>query len=225
MHLGMPECHKPFLGHCDLDLWPSFQELLCPEHIFYIIWCRNPNFGVVIPLGMAEWCIPFWALWPWHWLLASFLGFWCYITAIFPQMCLMLDQFLRGIRHVFVTFLVWKLFPDVCIILATNLGKLFNFLKAISWCLYNFSLYSKCYKVSNTFLFLFSNKMLVIRIGINKILVRIANRKEPDQASSSEADWSGLHCLLMLLRHAASVRNLRTSAVISIQLSLLFHYI
>ena len=60
MHLGMPECHKPFLGHCDLDLWPSFQELLCPEHIFYIIWCRNPNFGVVIPLGMAEWCIPFW---------------------------------------------------------------------------------------------------------------------------------------------------------------------
>ena len=60
MHLGMPECHKPFLGHCDLDLWPSFQELLCPEHIFYIIWCRNPNFGVVIPRGMAEWCIPFW---------------------------------------------------------------------------------------------------------------------------------------------------------------------
>ena len=60
MHLGMPECHKPFLGHCDLDLWPSFQELLCPEHIFYIIWCRNPNFGVVIPLGMLEWCIPFW---------------------------------------------------------------------------------------------------------------------------------------------------------------------
>ena len=60
MHLGMPECHKPFLGHCDLDLWPSFQEVLCPEHISYIIWCRNPKFGVVIPLGMAEWCIPFW---------------------------------------------------------------------------------------------------------------------------------------------------------------------
>ena len=60
MYLAMPECHKPFLGHCDLDLWPSFQELLCPELIFYIIWCRNPNFGVVIPLGMAEWCLPFW---------------------------------------------------------------------------------------------------------------------------------------------------------------------
>ena len=60
MHLGMPECHKLFLGHCDLDLCPSFQELLCPEHICYIMWCRNPKFGVVIPLGMAEWCIPFW---------------------------------------------------------------------------------------------------------------------------------------------------------------------
>ena len=31
-----------------------------------------------------------------HRLLASFLGFWCYITAIFSQMCLMLDQFLWG---------------------------------------------------------------------------------------------------------------------------------
>ena len=62
MHLGMPECHKPFLGHCDLDLWPSFQELLCPEHISYIIWCRSPKFGVVIPLGMAEWCIQFWVI-------------------------------------------------------------------------------------------------------------------------------------------------------------------
>ena len=62
MHLGMPECNKPFLGHCDLDLWPSFQELLCPEHISYIIWCRNPKFGVVIPLGMAVWCIQFWVI-------------------------------------------------------------------------------------------------------------------------------------------------------------------
>ena len=60
MHLGMPECQKLFLGHCDLDLWPSFQELLSPQHICYIIWCRNPKFGVVIPLGMAEWYIPFW---------------------------------------------------------------------------------------------------------------------------------------------------------------------
>ena len=26
MHLGMAECRVPFLGHCDLDLWPSFQN-------------------------------------------------------------------------------------------------------------------------------------------------------------------------------------------------------
>ena len=24
MHLGMGECRVPFLGHCDLDFWPSF---------------------------------------------------------------------------------------------------------------------------------------------------------------------------------------------------------
>ena len=153
MHLGMGECHLPFSGHCDLDLWPSFNnncvrsislilfeikipklvcgcnfwwrsvtyhfwdtltltsdlvctitmsriyllyylrwesqiccmdtsydadvshtifrslwcwpmtkflEWSCPEHISYIIWCRNPKFGVLIPLGMADRCIPFW---------------------------------------------------------------------------------------------------------------------------------------------------------------------
>ena len=31
--------------------------------------------------------------------------------------------------------------------------------------------------------FLFSNKMLVIRAGIHKMLVRIANREDPDQAA------------------------------------------
>ena len=96
MHLGMPECHKPFLGHCDLDLWPSFQDLLCPEHISYIIWCRNPKFGVVIPLGMVEWCIPFWVTLTLTLTSGLISSFSCYITAIFPQMCLMLDQFLWG---------------------------------------------------------------------------------------------------------------------------------
>ena len=33
----------------------------------------------------------------------------------------------------------------------------------------------KCYKISSTFLFLFSNKMLIFRTGIHKMLVRIAN--------------------------------------------------
>ena len=46
--------------------------------------------------------------------------------------------------------------------------------------------YSKCSKISNTFLFLFSNKTLVFRAGIHnfKMLVRIANRKDPDQTAS-----------------------------------------
>ena len=38
-----------------------------------------------------------------------------------------------------------------------------------------------------SFLFLFSNKILLIRAGIYKMLVRIANREEPDQTASSEA--------------------------------------
>ena len=45
----------------------------------------------------------------------------------------------------------------------------------------------KCSKISNTFLFLFSDKTLVIRAGIHKMLVRIANREDPDQTASSEA--------------------------------------
>ena len=49
----------------------------------------------------------------------------------------------------------------------------------------------KCSKISNTFLFLFSNKMLVFRAGIYKMLVRIANREDPDQTASSETVWSG----------------------------------
>ena len=46
------------------------------------------------------------------------------------------------------------------------------------------------FKILNTFLFLFSTKMLVIRAGIHKMLVRIANREDPDQTASSEAVWS-----------------------------------
>ena len=47
--------------------------------------------------------------------------------------------------------------------------------------------YSKFSKISNTFLFLFSNKIMFVRAGIRKILVRIANREEPDQTASEEA--------------------------------------
>ena len=42
-------------------------------------------------------------------------------------------------------------------------------------------------KISNTFLFLFSNRMWVIKAGIHRMLVRIANREDPDQTTSSEA--------------------------------------
>ena len=43
----------------------------------------------------------------------------------------------------------------------------------------------------NTFLFLFSNKMLVIRAGIHQMFVRIANREDSDQTASEEAVGSG----------------------------------
>ena len=50
-------------------------------------------------------------------------------------------------------------------------------------------MYGKCSIISNTFLFLFSTKMLVIRDGIHKTFVRTANREDPDQTDL------GLHCL------------------------------
>ena len=40
--------------------------------------------------------------------------------------------------------------------------------------------YGKGSKIFNSFLLLFSAKMLVISTGIHKMLVRIANREEPD---------------------------------------------
>ena len=48
-------------------------------------------------------------------------------------------------------------------------------------------LYCKCSKISNTFFFMFSNKMLVFWAGTHKKLVRIAIRENPDQTASSEA--------------------------------------
>ena len=47
--------------------------------------------------------------------------------------------------------------------------------------------YSKCPQISNTFLVLFSSKMFVIKAGIHKMLVKIANKGDPDQTASSEA--------------------------------------
>ena len=41
-------------------------------------------------------------------------------------------------------------------------------------------------KISNTFHFLFSNKMLVIRASIHKMLVGITNVEDPDQTATEE---------------------------------------
>ena len=40
-------------------------------------------------------------------------------------------------------------------------------------------------------LFLFSSEMLIFMAGNHKMVVRIANREDPDQTASSEAVWSG----------------------------------
>ena len=48
-------------------------------------------------------------------------------------------------------------------------------------------IYDICSKILNTFLFLFLNKMLDMRAEIHKMLVRIANREDPDQTASEEA--------------------------------------
>ena len=48
-------------------------------------------------------------------------------------------------------------------------------------------MYTECSNFLNTFLFLFLTKMLAIRAETDKMLVRTANREEPDQTASSEA--------------------------------------
>ena len=42
-------------------------------------------------------------------------------------------------------------------------------------------------KISKTFLVLFKNNILVVEAKFHKMLVRIANREEPNQTDSSEA--------------------------------------
>ena len=59
-------------------------------------------------------------------------------------------------------------------------------------------MYGKCSKILYTFPFLFSNKVLFIRAGIQKILVRIANREDPGhlkkQSDLSMSYLSRLFC-------------------------------
>ena len=54
-------------------------------------------------------------------------------------------------------------------------------------CNRSFTLIGGHSKISDTFLFLFSNKMIVIGAAIHKLLVRIANSEDPEQTASSEA--------------------------------------
>ena len=49
------------------------------------------------------------------------------------------------------------------------------------------SAFCNCSKILNTFVTLISNKMLVMKAGMHKMLVRIANREDPDQTASTEA--------------------------------------
>ena len=58
--------------------------------------------------------------------------------------------------------------------------------------------------------------MLVIRAGIQKLLVRIANMEDPDQTAFSEAVCSGLPRLAMPFWQATSVLNFRTLTLVLI---------
>ena len=69
------------------------------------------------------------------------------------------------------------------------------------------------FQILNTFIFLFISKILVIRAGSDKILVRIANREDPNQTSSAEAVLSGSVLFVLVYLTATSVQNLRTSTV------------
>ena len=44
-------------------------------------------------------------------------------------------------------------------------------------------MYGKYSKILNTLFLLFLNKMLVIRAGIHKMYVRMANREDPDHTA------------------------------------------
>ena len=69
--------------------------------------------------------------------------------------------------------------------------------------------YGKCPIISNTFLFLFTAKMLVIY----KMLVRIANREYPDQTACQKQSDLGLQWLSRPFWQATSVLNFSKSTI------------
>ena len=70
---------------------------------------------------------------------------------------------------------------------------------------YNYEVYGNCSKISNTFLYLFPKKMLVIRTEFYKMLANKANREDTDQNASSENSDLGLPCLSVPFWQATSV--------------------
>ena len=62
-------------------------------------------------------------------------------------------------------------------------------------------------------LFSFCFQMLAIRAGIQKLLVRTANRKTLIRLLLQKQSGLGLHCLSRLFWQDASVQNLRTFTV------------
>ena len=53
MHLGMTGCHMQFLGHCDLDLWPSFKNyrVRSTTLIFFELGIPNLVCGCILEQG------------------------------------------------------------------------------------------------------------------------------------------------------------------------------
>ena len=62
------------------------------------------------------------------------------------------------------------------------------------------NIYGNVLKFQNTFLFLFSNKVMVIRIGILKMLFRIAYREDPDQTAICQGIF-GRQLVFKILEH------------------------
>ena len=81
-------CHIPFFGHCDLDDLVSRMIVSGAFSAYFIL------FDIGIPNLVCGFLLGWWS--------GPSMPFWVtlehifYITANFPQMCLMLDQFLWG---------------------------------------------------------------------------------------------------------------------------------
>ena len=54
MHLGMTGCHMPFLGHCDLDLWPSFKNYCVRSTTLIFFELEIPNLVCGYILGWGS---------------------------------------------------------------------------------------------------------------------------------------------------------------------------